>query len=68
MKYEKNIEFQFSGLQCRSDTVFINTECGGVVKAINSISFSWSFFLFPKEAQSVSSFESLISILNRLEL
>lgn len=46
---KKKIEFQFSGLQCHSDTMFINTECGGVVKAINSISFSWSFFCFPRK-------------------
>lgn len=70
---KKKIELQFSKLQCHSDTMFINTECGGVVRAINSIFFSWSFFflfvcLFPKEAESVSFLENLISILNRLEL
>lgn len=36
-------------LQCHSDTMSINTECGGVVRAINSIFFSWSFFLFPEK-------------------
>lgn len=49
MKTKKKIEFQFSKLQCHSDTMFINTECGGVVRAINSISFSWPFFCFPRK-------------------
>lgn len=41
---KKKIKFRFSRLQCHSDTIFINTECGGVVRAINLISFLWSFF------------------------